>query len=54
MSEKRPIDRKRLGKRIGLMVVAGVIAVLGMAWFHGGEEPLRPIVQPIDMPENVQ
>jgi len=38
-------SRKKL--LVGL-VIAGVIA---LAWFDGGEEPIRPIVQDIDVPE---
>ncbi len=42
------------GKR---MVIAGcilVVLILAAAWFHGGEQPLRPISERIEMPEAVQ
>lgn len=39
------VSRKKL--LVGL-VIAGVIA---LAWFDGGEEPIRPIVQEVDVPE---
>lgn len=42
------------GKR---MVIAGCILavlILAAAWFHGGEQPLRPIAERIDMPEAAQ
>ena len=54
MSGKSPETRNGRWKRIGLIVVATILAVLGMAWFYGGEEPLRPIVQPVDVPEGMQ
>jgi hypothetical protein len=41
------------GKRMG-WIVALVIALLVYAWIDGGEEPLRPIVEPIAAPENGQ
>jgi hypothetical protein len=36
--------------------LAGVIAagLLVLAWFDGGEEPLRPIVEPVALPERGQ
>lgn len=34
-------------------MISLVIAVLGIAWFHGGEQPVRPIVQAIDTPPTV-
>ena len=41
------------GKRMG-WIVALVIALLVYAWIDGGEEPLRPIVEPIAVPESAQ
>jgi hypothetical protein len=41
------------GKRIG-WIVALVLALLVYAWIDGGEEPLRPIVEPVSVPEGVQ
>ena len=41
------------GKRIG-WILAALIALLVYAWIDGGEEPLRPIVEPIAVPENEQ
>lgn len=29
---------------------AAVIAVLALAYFDGGEEPIRPIAQPVELP----
>lgn len=26
-------------------------AIIGLAWFDGGEEPIRPITQTIELPE---
>jgi hypothetical protein len=36
--------------------VAGAVAVLllALAWFEGGEEPLRPIAQDVALPEQGQ
>ncbi|MGB7372820.1 hypothetical protein [Pontixanthobacter sp.] len=28
-----------------------IVAVIALAWFHGGEEPLRPITQAVPLPE---
>jgi hypothetical protein len=28
-----------------------IVAVIALAWFDGGEQPIRPISQPIAMPE---
>ncbi|QZD86151.1 hypothetical protein [Qipengyuania psychrotolerans] len=28
-----------------------LLAVLVVAWIDGGEEPIRPIAQPLEMPE---
>jgi hypothetical protein len=41
------------GKRIG-WIIAVLVALLVYAWIDGGEEPLRPIVEPIAVPENAQ
>ncbi len=41
------------GKRIGWILTA-LIALLVYAWIDGGEEPLRPIVEPIAVPEKAQ
>jgi len=37
-------------RRIGLGALA-IVLVLGWAWWDGGEEPLRPMAQSIDLPE---
>ena len=39
------------GRRIGWMAAVLVALVLVYAWVDGGEEPLRPIVQSIEVPE---
>ena len=36
------------------MVALTILVVLGLAWYDGGEEPIRPIVQEIDVPEGQQ
>lgn len=49
-------DRVPVARRMktGLIVTMVILAVVGLAWFDGGEEPLRPIVQDIPVPENGQ
>lgn len=42
------------GKRMILIAGMVVIAVLLMAWFHGGEEPIRPIEYEVRLPESGQ
>jgi hypothetical protein len=37
-------------------LLAGVVVtvLLALAWIDGGEKPLRPMVQPVDLPEQPQ
>lgn len=43
-------DLPKLG-RMGTLTLTGmVLALLVLAWFQGGEEPLRPIVEDVAMP----
>ena len=37
----------RIGRREFIAIAAVVVALLFFAWFDGGEEPVRPIVQEI-------
>ena len=39
------------GKRIGWWAAGLVALLLVYAWIDGGEEPLRPVVEPIAVPE---
>ena len=41
-------------RRINHIAGALVVLLLAYAWWDGGEEPLHPISQPIDLPENAQ
>jgi hypothetical protein len=41
------------GKRMGWIGVV-VLALLVYAWIDGGEEPLRPIVEPVAVPGNAR
>jgi hypothetical protein len=41
-------------RRIGWIVAALIAAILVYAWIDGGEQPLRPIVEPIAVPEGAQ
>lgn len=36
------------------VVAAAALALVGLAWFEGGEEPLHPIAQEIVLPEQGQ
>ncbi|MBB3032682.1 hypothetical protein [Alteriqipengyuania lutimaris] len=40
-------------RRIGAGALV-ILAVLVWAWWDGGEEPLRPVVQSVDLPEGAQ
>ena len=42
---------KTSGKRIGYAVLVVLVIVGVAAWIDGGEEPLRPIAQPVPLPE---
>lgn len=44
---KMALGNRRFGLIFGLIAVA----VLALAWFDGGEEPIRPIRQDIPVPE---
>jgi hypothetical protein len=37
-------------KRILVLIIALISAVLAYAWIDGGEESLRPIAQPVSAP----
>ena len=39
------------GQRIGMVAALILLVVLVVAWFDGGEEPLRPIEAAVDVPE---
>ena len=41
-------------RRIGWIAGALVVALLAYAWIDGGEEPLRPMVEPVPVPEHVR
>ncbi|MBX7526534.1 hypothetical protein [Qipengyuania vesicularis] len=40
--------------RIVWIVSLVIVAILVVAWIDGGEEPLRQITQPVDLPEGAQ
>jgi hypothetical protein len=42
------------GRRIAGVVVALIAALLLYAWIDGGEEPLRPISEPVPLPETAE
>lgn len=37
--------------RWSLITAAGLLLLAGIAYIDGGEEPLRPIVQPVALPQ---
>ena len=39
------------GQRIGMVAALILLAVLVLAWFDGGEEPLRPIEAAVPVPD---
>ena len=43
--------RSRWTRHRGLILGAVMMAVIALAWFDGGEEPLHPIVQDVAVPE---
>lgn len=47
---RRPAGRAWLRGR-GWVWPAIIVAVLALAWFDGGEEPIHPIAQDIPVPE---
>ena len=52
-----PADRSRPRRGIGrwpLIACAVLVVVLALAWFDGGEEPLHPIAEPVDLLEQTQ
>ncbi|WP_374405845.1 hypothetical protein [Pelagerythrobacter sp.] len=49
--EKGHRDLAITGKRIAWAAAAVIAVLLLYAWIDGGEEPLRPIAQPVDLPE---
>lgn len=46
-----PPARRKLMIGLGVMVP---VVLLGLAWFDGGEEAIRPIAEPVALPEQGQ
>ena len=46
-----PPPRRRVPARWPWVAGAAVAALLVLAWIDGGEEPLRPIAEPAQLPE---
>ncbi len=53
----RPMDNtkgpRRVQSRWIWYLLAVIIVVIALAWIDGGEEPLHPIVQEIEVPERL-
>jgi hypothetical protein len=43
----RPLRLRRARLAVAAALVAGLAL---LAWYDGGEEPLRPITQPVELP----
>lgn len=46
-------ENMNLGKGAAMLlgVALALLLLLIYAWFDGGEEPVRPITQPVELPE---
>lgn len=42
------------GKRRILAIPAVIVVILIVAWIDGGEQPVRPIVEPVEVPEGAR
>ena len=40
----------RIGRKGIIVIALAVVALLFFAWFDGGEEPVRPIVEEVTLP----
>ena len=48
------IENSKPVRQYAVIGAAVVVIVLGWAWWDGGEEPLRPIEQTVDLAEAEQ
>lgn len=46
-----PVEAPRARRRWPLFAALAVAALLVLAWAEGGESPLRPIAEPVQLPE---
>jgi hypothetical protein len=46
-----PVEAPPARRRWPVFVALGVAGLLFVAWAEGGEEPLRPIAQSVQLPE---
>ncbi|MBA4045233.1 MAG: hypothetical protein C0471_12555 [Erythrobacter sp.] len=46
-----PAESPRLRRRWPVFVALGVAGLLMLAWAEGGESPLRPIAEAVQLPE---
>ncbi len=49
-----PLPREHAAARWPWLAAAAVAALMAIAWANGGETSLRPIAQPVDLPERLQ
>lgn len=45
-----PMSLMQPSLRVAAAIGFAVLMVLGLAWFDGGERPIRPITQPVSLP----
>lgn len=45
---------KRGARRWPWVAALAALALIGLAWFDGGEESLRPIAEDVSLPEQAQ
>lgn len=51
VASSRQRGQRRVRVRWALVAGAAALALLALAWVDGGEEPLRPIIEPVALPE---
>jgi hypothetical protein len=51
---REPAHKTRLPPRRVMIGVVIVLALAGLAWIDGGEEPLHPIAEAVALPETAQ
>ena len=52
--EQAPAPSAPAGRRRIVIAVLALVALLALAWFDGGEEPLHPIAEDVALPEQQQ
>ncbi len=51
MLQHNRLSERRIGSgRMPVYICGGLLAIIALAYFDGGEEPIRPISQTIELP----